>query len=162
MKDVLIDDEHELRRYEIGYLLVPIIGAEQVGTTVDTLIRGPIIAAGGQILGSGEPKLISLAYSMRKTLDNKNLRFKEGYFGSLFFTAFPHQISSLDQTFRSSPALLRFLITELPARAEEPVRRPKEIVSPTPLDQVSRPESGPVPHPMSQAEMDREIDELLV
>mgnify|MGYP001590472688 CR=1 FL=1 len=158
MKGENIDDLEagETRRYEVGYLLVPTIAAESVAGTVDTLIRDAITKAGGQIIAGDGPKLISLMYPIRKTIDNKNLRFKEAYFASLRFTVAPNQIVSLDQSWRFSPAMLRFLIIELPALVEEPPRRPKgEPVSPIPPVE-------PVPtEAMSQVEMDREIDNLL-
>lgn len=154
------DDDCEPRRYEIGYLLTPMIAAPQVAQTVETLIRGTIVTAGGKIIGSEEPKLISLPYPIRKTVDNKNLRFKEAYFASLHFSVLPDQVAALDQVFRFSPVLLRFLIVELPTRIEESRRRPREVV---PLPTVNNaPKDGESAVPaMSQADMDREIDELL-
>ena len=162
MSDETTEELGELlveRRYEIGYLLVPIIAAETVAQTVETLIRGAIIAAGGQILDGGEPKLVPLAYPIRKTIDNKNLRFREAYFASLRFNISPDQIAPLDQTLRSSPHLLRFLIVELPVQTEEPRRRPR--MSAPPSAERSKEELLPVGETMSQAEMDREIEGLL-
>ncbi|MFH1170677.1 MAG: 30S ribosomal protein S6 [Candidatus Vogelbacteria bacterium] len=148
------DEAREARRYEIGYLLVPTIATASVADTVSTLIRDAIAQAGGQIIAGDEPKLISLMYPIRKTIDNKNLRFKEAYFASLRFTVAPDQITLLDQAWRFSPAVLRFLIIELPALVEEPHRRPREE-SISPIPPVAPAET------MSQVEMDREIDSLL-
>ena len=150
------DDEREARRYEVGYLLVPTIAVADVADTVETLIRDSIAKAGGQIIAGDEPKFIPLMYPIRKTIDNKNLRFKEAYFASLCFTVMPGQIASLDQAWRFSPAILRFLIVESPALKEEPKRRlPDDPTLPIPPTE-------PVPaEAMSQVDMDREIDNLL-
>jgi ribosomal protein S6 len=151
-----IDDAREARRYEIGYLLVPTIAVADVASTVETLIRDTIAKAGGQIISGDEPKLIPLMYPIRKTVENKNLRFKEAYFASLRFTVTPDQIISFDQVWRFSSAMLRFLIIELPALVEEPKRRlPDEPTSP-----ISPAEPAPT-EAMSQVDMDREIDNLL-
>ena len=155
---VEMDDDRELRRYEIGYLLAPIIAAEQVVPTVESLIRGTILAAAGQIIGGEEPQLIPLAYPIRKTVENKNLRFKEAYFASLRFTVVPEKIVELDKVFRFSPSVLRFLIIESPKLVEEPRRRlPEEVPPPAKkFKEVPPPETA-----MSQADMDREIEGLL-
>ncbi len=147
-------DAREPRRYELGYLLVPIIAPTAIAETVETLIRGTVTKLGGEIIDGGEPKLISLAYSIRKTVDNKNLRFKEAYFTSLRFTLSPEQVSLLDQTLSASPLVLRFLIVEMPTQVEEPRREPRPTESVTAIT----PGAG---ESMSQVEMDREIDSLL-
>jgi len=155
------DDVNEPRRYEVSYLLIPIIAIEQITGTVETLIRGTITTAGGQIIGGEEPKLISLTYSIRKTIDNKNLRFKEAYFASLRFTISPDQIELLARAFRFSPPILRFLVIELPKHTEDSRRQPKEKVVLLAKNNVIKDEQSLVAE-MTQADIDREIDELLV
>lgn len=152
-------DDREPRRYEISYLLAPIIAVEAVASTVETLIRGTILAAGGQILSGEEPKLLPLAYPIRKTIDNKSLRFREAHFASLRFNFSPDQIAVFDQTLRLSSHLLRFLIVELPVQTEELRRRPKAATPP--FAERVKAESFPAGETMSQAEMDREIEGLL-
>ena len=155
------DDVREPRRYEIGYLLSPIIAPENVSATVETLIRRTILAAGGQVIFDEAPKLIPLAYSIRQTVENKNLRFQEAYFSSLRFLVAPEKIAELDRTFRFSPPVLRFLIVELPTQVEEPRRRVKEDAPPSEGSAGSSKGGGPAGVEMSQADMDREIEELL-
>ena len=142
------DDERPARRYEIGYLLVPTLATSTVADTVETLLRVPIAKASGQIIDGEESKLIPIMYPIRKIIDNKNFRFKEAHFGSLQFSLPPAKVIELDQVFRASPLMLRFLIIELPTQVEEPRRRLK-------VDEV-------LPSPaMSQVDIDREIDSLL-
>ena len=100
-----------------------------------------------------------LAYPIRKTIDNKNLRFREAYFASLRFNITPNRIAPLDQTLRLSPLLLRFLMVELPVQVEESPRRPRTI-TPPPAEKVEEKLSPGIP--MSQTEMDREIEGLLL
>ena len=146
-------DQREPRRYELGYLLVPILATTAVSGTVETLIRGTITKLGGEIIDGEEPKLIPIMYPIRKTVENKNLRFKEAYFASIRFLLAPDQVTTLDQTLRFSPDVLRFLIIDKPAQVEEPPRREPKMD-----DNASTPASGEV---MSQTEMDKEIDSLL-
>ncbi len=84
-------DSREPRRYELGYLLVPILATAAVSGTVETLIRGTITKLGGEIIDGEEPKLIPIMYPIRKTVENKNLRFKEAYFASIRFLLAPDQ-----------------------------------------------------------------------
>lgn len=158
------DNDLEPRRYELGYLLTPIIAAETVSGTVETLIRGTITAAGGQIIGGEEPKLIPLAYPIRKTVENKNLRFQEAYFASLRFSAPPVKIIELDKVFRFSPTVLRFLIIESPKPVAESRHRPKDNVGRPPAEETKDKEKElePPEAAMSQADLDREIEGLLI
>ena len=156
--EIETDDGREPRRYEIGCLLTPIIAVEAVEATAETLIRGVIGAAGGQIIGGENPKLIPLAYFIRKTVENKNLRFREAYLVSLRFSVTPEKIIELDKIFRASSSVLRFLIVELPPPGEESHRRPKEAIPSSAEESKNDELPGTV---MSQADMDREIDGLL-
>ncbi len=155
------DDDREPRRYEIGYLLSPIVAAENVSATVETLIRGAILVAGGQVIVGEEPKLIPLAYPIRQTVENKNLSFQEAYFASLHFTVTPEKIIELDKAFRFSPSVLRFLIIESPKPVEEPRHRPKEDAPSSERSTRFAKGGEPTGVEMSQADMDREIDSLL-
>lgn len=153
-----VGEDQAPRRYELGCLLSPLLAAESLADTIETLIRKPIMDVGGQIVDSKEPQSISLAYPIRKRIDNKNLRFREAHLISLRFLVPPEEIAALDRIFRFSPLLLRCLLIELPIRAEKPRRQPK---GPLPPSAGSSREDEPEEGAMSQADMDREIEGLL-
>jgi len=155
-------DDRESRLYELGCLLVPIIAVESLASTIETLIRGTIVSAGGQITHSEEPRSTTLAYPIRKTIDNKNVRFKEAHFVFCRFRISPEKVIELDQVFRFSPILLRHLLTELPViQTEESHHRLPEPV-PSSIESSKKVEEPlPLMRTMSDADMDEEIEGLL-
>lgn len=66
--------------YEVGYLIMPTVSEDQLPGEVASLHK--ILAdVKAEIIAEGEPVLTTLAYTMVKSIDSKNRKFNEGYFG---------------------------------------------------------------------------------
>ena len=66
--------------YEVGFLLVPEITEEKLPEAFGNL-KNAILDKGAIAISEEFPKLMTLAYTMERTINNKIERFKEGYFG---------------------------------------------------------------------------------
>jgi len=101
-------ETQEPRIYEVGYLVIPSIGEEELPQAVTT-IKEVILAKEAQVISEEYPKLIPLAYTMVKVLDNKHTRFDTAYFGWVKFEAMPHHIPEIQKTLDGNNQLLRYL-----------------------------------------------------
>jgi ribosomal protein S6 len=139
--------------YEIGYLLAPLIPPEGVAEAVSELIKTPITRAGGGVTKELAPRMIALAYSITKHLDNKNVTFKEAYFGALQFNADPGAVPMIDAALRKANQVVRYLCIKAPKYEEAAApRQPRDEAA------VSSPEGA---SRSKEAVIDKEIDNLL-
>jgi len=70
--------------YEVGYLVMPTVSEDQLPGEVASIHK--ILAdSKAEIIAEGEAVLTTLAYTMVKTIDSKNRKFNEGYFGWIKF-----------------------------------------------------------------------------
>ena len=105
-------DEHtEPRVYELGYHLVPTLAEEQIPAASEA-VRGMIERISNGILSEDLPVFIDLAYTVVKTIDHKNKRFDEAYFGWIKFEASPAGIADLEEALKKDENVLRYLITK--------------------------------------------------
>lgn len=152
-------EELESRSYELGFLLDPGLPAEEVAAAVTSQIRGAISERGGKPTVETQARSIRLAYSIKKVIQNKSHRFGEAYFGALKFEIAPLIVPELISAWRKSGQILRFLLVTSPIAKLQPKVAVKDGESKLkPEDPVV---VGPAKLPMSEAEIDREIEELL-
>jgi ribosomal protein S6 len=97
------------RIYEIGYLLVPTISEEELPATYGNL-KELVASSGGSIVSDEMPKMIGLAYSMFKTLQNINNKFDSAYFGWVKFSMNPGKTLDLKKKLELDPNIIRFLM----------------------------------------------------
>ncbi len=160
--DEIIGDE--TRVYEIGYLLSPLVSAAALAETAEKNLKSLIVSAGGSEVSDLPPRAIRLAYPIKQTVGHKPLIFREAFFGAWRFRLAPEAVPALGAALRASPELIRHLLIEVPppALAEEKRARTKTKralpLRVRPAVSVRRPAE---PSAMSQAEMDKEIDQLL-
>src|SRR3989344_9079230 len=104
--------EHtEPRIYELGYHLVPTLAAEQI-PEASGAVRGMIERISKDIIAEELPVFIDLAYQIVKTVDHKNKRFDEAYFGWIKFEASPAGIAELEEGLKKDENVLRYLIVK--------------------------------------------------
>lgn len=101
----------EPRVYELGFLLSPVIREEDLDARVDEL-KGIITNAAGTIIADARPEFIDIAYEMVKVIDNKNVRFRQGYFGWIKFTLTPDQLKPVTELLEKNQLVIRMLITK--------------------------------------------------
>lgn len=158
-KDI-IPVEQEPRIYELGFLFVPALDAASVSGETASL-RDLIIEKQGIIISEGEAKERPLAYQMSKMIDNKKEKFNRAYFGWIKFETTPHMALEIKGALDIKKNVLRFLIIKT-TREEAFVERrtPKKKVSPKTGEAKGRKEEAA--KPVSQAELDKTIDELVI
>lgn len=104
--------EHtEPRIYELGYHLVPTLAEEQI-PKASGAVRGMIERISKDIIAEELPVFIDLAYQIVKTVEHKNKRFDEAYFGWIKFEGSPAVISELEEGLKKDENVLRYLIVK--------------------------------------------------
>ncbi len=100
----------EPRVYELGFLLSPAVREEDLDSKVDE-IKSVITNAAGTILSEGRPEFIDIAYQMDRTIDNKKVKFDQGYFGWIKFSTTPDTIKSIQELMDKNLLIIRSLLT---------------------------------------------------
>lgn len=104
--------EHtELRVYELGYHLVPTIPEEKI-PEASGAVRGMIEKISKEIIAEELPVFIDLAYQVVKTVDHKNKRFDDAYFGWVKFDAAPEGVAKLEEELKKDENVLRYLVVK--------------------------------------------------
>ena len=152
------------RVYEIGYLLLPTLSEEEAVEATDK-VRKIITDATGLPLAEEKANLMTLAYSMSKTIDNVPKSFTQAYFGWIKFDVTPDRIAAINLACGAFLPMLRHLCIATvreDTRAKRARRAPSSRTSKsrdtiTGSDAVS--EKADVA-PMDIAKVDKEIEEL--
>lgn len=157
-----ISIEQEPRIYELGFLLLPSLDSAGVSGETASL-RDLIIEKQGIIIAEGEAKERPLAYRMVKMIDNKKEKFDRAHFGWIKFETTPHMALEIKKALDIRKNILRFLIVKT-VREEEIVERrvaPKKKSYMKPKTEIKG-KKEETSKPISQAELDKTIDELVV
>ena len=147
------------RVYELGYLFVPTISEDEVPVIFGNL-KELITTSGGVPISEEMPKLIQLAYTMSKVVDNIRHKFDTAYFGWLKFTMSTEAVLELKKKLDLDPKLIRFLI--LKTVKENTVASKRFIRSDAhrrPKVQKEGVEETAVP--INKEEIDKEIDAMI-
>ncbi|MDD5152781.1 MAG: 30S ribosomal protein S6 [Candidatus Pacebacteria bacterium] len=105
------NENTEPRVYELGYHLVPTLSEEQV-PGASKAVRGMIDGISKDIIAEEAPVFIDLAYQVVKTINHKNKRFDDAYFGFIKFEASPEDIAKLEEGLKKDENVLRYLIVK--------------------------------------------------
>ena len=105
-------NEHtEPRIYELGYHLVPTIAEENI-QAASKAVRGMVERISKEIIAEENPVFIDLAYTIVKTVDHKNKRFDNAYFGWIKFEGEPAGIAELEEGLKKDENVLRYMIVK--------------------------------------------------
>lgn len=156
--------------YEIGYLLTPLVPADNLAAVVSESIKQAVTAAQGVITSELEPRQTPLAHEVAKTINHKRSVFREAYFGALRFKLEPGKLPEFNQALKNQSEILRFLIITLPKDAANiiPLKRaPLAPLSrrraPSAVKTEKEVEGEEAPKvEMTKEAIDKEIDGLLV
>lgn len=138
--------------YEVGFIIVPETTEEKLPEVFGS-IKDAVLAKGAAAISEEFPKLMTLAYTMEKTINNKIERFKDGYFGWIKFEAEGAKIAEIDAMLRLRTDIVRHLITS--------TVRENTIASKRAPSARRRTDAGEGAPEMTKAEIDREIDALV-
>ena len=155
-------DQADNRIYEIGFHIVSSI-PEEKGSVEITVIKDVLEKNGAIFISEDLPKLRSLSYQMTKTVGAKHLKFDTAYFGSVKFEMSPENIDTIKKALELSETILRFLIVKTVRESTlaviKPPYRPTEA---KPIPGMDLKKDGLVKSPVSEAELDKTIDALVV
>lgn len=155
-------DRPENRIYEFGFHIVSSIPEEKLATEV-TAIKDVLEANGGVFIAEEFPKLKHLTYTMTKVVGPKHLKFDSAYFGWVKFEMNPEGVAIVKKTFEHSEKILRFLITKTVRESTLAVIKPPVFRSePKPIPGLDTKKDLSVKSPISEAELDKTIDALVV
>lgn len=99
----------EPRIYEIGYLLSPAIRDEDL-TTRENELKESLTKLGATIVSEGAPEFIDLAYEMSRIIENKRVRFNQGYFGWFKIEIDPSKMAEAKEILDKNTLLIRYLL----------------------------------------------------
>lgn len=160
MEDTNENVEKNSRIYEVGYLLVPTISEENVPAAYSSL-KDLVVSLGGEIISDEMPKMISLAYTMLKVVQNVRNKFDTAYFGWVKFEMDPEKVSELKNKLDIDPNVIRFLILKT---VRENTIAAKRFVHRDSRRRVSAPKKegeNETSLPIDKEEIDKEIDAMI-
>jgi len=148
------------RIYEVGFLFVPTLSEEELPVSFGNL-KELISSSGGSIISDEMPKLINLAYTMPKTLQNVIKKFDTAYFGWVKFSMDPEKIPELKKKLELELNIIRFLIMktvkENTVAAKRFIHRDMFHRKPP----MARKEGEGEVVPINKEEVDKEIDAMV-
>jgi ribosomal protein S6 len=99
--------------YEIGFLMSPAVRDEDLAARFDEL-KETLTKTGASFVSEGAPEFIDLAYEMSKVIDNKRVRFNQGYFGWVKIEANPSTIAAIKELLDKNVLIIRYLLIIAP------------------------------------------------
>ena len=155
-------DQPENRIYELGFHIVSSIPEEKLATEL-TAIKDVLETNGAVFVAEEFPKLKHLTYTMTKVVGPNHLKFDSAYFGWVKFEMNPESVAVAKKIFEHSEKILRFLIVKTVRESTLAVIRPPVFRSePKPIPGLDTKKDAPVKSPISEAELDKTIDALVV
>jgi len=116
-----ISDE-EPRLYEVGYHLLPTVAEEETAEEVSR-IKEAIESPGGAVSSEEMPKLMQLAYSISKQINNERKNFNAARFGWIRFRMNPSMVLSFKEELKKNEKILRFIIIQAVHEKAVPSKR---------------------------------------
>jgi ribosomal protein S6 len=148
--------------YELGFHLLPSVAEEELSKEV-AKIHSVISELEGNLISEGVPSMRQLVYEITKKIGTKNTKFGKAYFGWIKFEMNRANSLLLKTKMDNMENVLRFIIVKtvrentihIPKVSSFKKENPKEEGV---VELVVSPERAPV----SDEEIDKSIDELLV
>ena len=153
--------------YEISYLLLPSISAEQISVAVAKL-KDIIVSQNGTAISDENPVLIDLAYSMTKVVGTTRHKTDSGYFGWVKFEVGAEGISGIKKALDGNDIILRYLIIKtvrentllygkMKLKSEERVKTLPTVLEDEVIVDVPVPEKEII-----MEDLDKSIDDLVI
>ncbi len=155
-----IETDVNSRVYELGYLLVPTLGEEDVPVTFGNL-KELVSSLGGIAIADEMPKMLALAYPMMKVIANLRHKFKTAYFGWIKFTMDSDKVLKLKKRLDLDSNLIRFLI--LKTVKENTINLKRFVRGEMARRKIKTEKNGnnKIVVPINKEEIDKEIDALI-
>lgn len=166
MTDELITGEERadaLKLYEVGFHIVPTLSEEQIAQEV-TDIKAIIEKAGGVIASEGAPKLTPLLYEISKVTAGVKRNQDRAYFGFVKFDAIGEEVTVIKENLDKKDTLIRFIL--LKTVKENTLYGAKQATRGDSIRSTKKSkedeEKEVVASPITAAELDKTIDELVI
>ncbi len=155
--EILMDTNSKI--YELGYLLLPTISEEDIPISYGNL-KELILSLSGEIISDEIPKIIPLAYSMKKVTSNVYNKFNTAYFGWTKFIMDSQKVLELKKHLDLDPNFIRFLI--LKTVKENTIATKRFVRGETYRKQTTKKNmENETAIPINKEEIDKEIDALI-
>jgi ribosomal protein S6 len=116
--------ENDDRTYELGFILVPTIPENEIEAKVAEL-KAVITAAEGTVGAEGSTEFIDLAYRIEKNVKSKKMKWNQGYFGWMKFTAAPEAQAVIKKALDGNLDLMRYMLIKTSAENLVQFKKPK-------------------------------------
>lgn len=155
----------ETKNYELGLLLTPLLTEEAATALLNETFKTLFEKHEAVIVSTDAPKMIPLAYTIRKRIDNKNQVFREAHFASIRFTALPESIPALKEQVRKMSEVIRSLLIIVPKVTEVATEKREKVASEATVKEGKSEEvstDAPAVVADQKEVIDREIDKLCI
>ncbi len=150
------EEVRENRVYEVGYLIVPTVSEEALPREV-TALKDALDKEKALIISEEFPKSKPLAYPIQKRVGEGYQTHTSGYFGWIKFECAPESALRIEQEFKRSERVLRYLLIKTVREQTLTSGRPR-------LDRRERkevPKGAPASAPVSEIELDKSLEKLI-
>ena len=151
-EEIVKTEDSELKAYEIGFLLSPMVPEEGMTEVINEAIVNLIEKRGGKVQSRTAPEMKVLAYPVTHVVGNDRSKYKNAYFGALVFELSPAELEDLTGELKNSPKIIRFLTTIF-KKEEKPAPRTDSA----PKKEMKEKAKTPV----SEEEIDKKLEDLL-
>lgn len=114
----------DTRVYELGYLLTPQTPEASLEEKVAAL-SAVLSDGGGEILSTGAPEYIDLAYPMHIKARTEYTTYTQAYFGFIKFTHSPEVLEQIKKSLDSDTDLIRYILVKTSAENAVVFKKPK-------------------------------------
>lgn len=161
MSDTHLEEEVELKVYELGFHLIPTVSEAEIPVEFEKIKAG-IIGIEGAVISEEVPKLRPLLYPIVKHLAGKNVKYSDAYFGWVKFMMPRTGVESLEVFLKDFPKLLRhLLIKTVKENTMSGGRFMQEKVESAPIQTPKKIQKEELT-PTTIAEIDKEIESLII
>lgn len=148
------------RVYEVGYLLLPTISEEEI-PAIYTNLKDLVSSLGGEVISDEMPKMIPLAYTMAKVIQNVRSKFDSAYFGWVKFDMSPEKVSELKKKLDVDTNFIRFLILKTVKENTIAAKRFIHKDSRRKIVTTKKEDENETSTPIDKEEIDKEIDAMV-
>jgi len=103
------DGSSETRVYEVGFLVIPTVTEEELPREV-TALKDVLDKEKATVISEEFPKFRALAYPMQKRISGAIQSYANAYFGWVKFEAAPESALTIEQAFKKSDKVLRYIL----------------------------------------------------
>jgi len=155
-------EDKEPRLYELGYHLLPTLSEEEIPQEVGNIKDG-IEKHSGAIVSDQMPRVMSLAYSMSKIVDQKRKYFDTAFFGWVKFHMSPKSLLEFDKELKHNKHILRFILVKTVRDKLPSAKKMTFLKSKQATDRVTKEQKvRKLGKQLSEEELDKTIEELIV